>query len=275
MFTQKIHTLIKTCTLRRFSSKSELLSISFDEKTGFTVLTLQRPTVNSLNLELLEVLSSTLESYKHHNGLILTSKYDKAFCAGLDFQELSNPKPERFKEFWTKLQDVWLNLHRCDFPVVALVNGHAPAGGCLLAIGTDYRIMRSNCIIGLNETPVGMVVPPWLIDNMINTIGFRQGELALTTGRLFSTNEAFDIGLVHEVVESTEDGMIKALNFLNNSKKIPKKSASISKSSVRKDIVERMLKTRNEELNNTTKWVFGEYFQNHLQSFLESRKKKV
>lgn len=112
------------------------------------------------------------------------------FSAGLDIMEMYKPDLERTAKFWTTLQDVWLKLYGSPFATAAAIGGHAPAGGCLLSMSCEYRVMAQNFTIGLNETKLGIVAPTWFMATMENTIGRRQTEVALTTGRMFTTDEA-------------------------------------------------------------------------------------
>jgi 3,2-trans-enoyl-CoA isomerase len=76
------------------------------------------------------------------------------------------PNEERFHKFWYLFQDVWIKLYGSSFPTAAAIIGHSPAGGCLLAISCEYRVMLPNFIIGLNETKVGIIVPTWVSDRL-------------------------------------------------------------------------------------------------------------
>lgn len=90
------------------------------------------------------------------------------------------------------------------------LKGHSPAGGCLLAISCDYRVMVGGKFrIGLNETQLGIVAPYWFRDSMINTVGVRQTEMALQLGTLFSSEEALKIGLID--VEAPDQATANAL----------------------------------------------------------------
>ena len=64
---------------------------------------------------------------------------------------------------------MWLSLYTAPLPVIAAINGAAPAGGCLMAMSCDYRIMAQHpkFNIGLNETLLGIVAPTWFMDTMI------------------------------------------------------------------------------------------------------------
>lgn len=80
---------------------------------------------------------------------------------------------------------------------VSYFQGHAPAGGCLLSMSCEYRAMVTGKYnIGLNETALGIVAPKWFMDTMCNTIPKREAEYALTTARMFNTDEALKVNNV-------------------------------------------------------------------------------
>ena len=84
------------------------------------------------------------------------------FCAGLEITEMYKPEQEKLEVFWGSLQDLWIELYSCKVPTAAAIIGHSPAGGCLLAMCCDYRVMVGpKYTIGLNETQLGIVAPFW------------------------------------------------------------------------------------------------------------------
>ncbi|KAI4471539.1 enoyl-coa hydratase-related [Holotrichia oblita] len=202
---------------RNYSSSSKLVDVSINDKTGIATVTMQRPPVNSLNYELLIELNGAFQDLgsKKIKGAILTSSLKTIFSAGLDILEMYKPKPERANAFWTSLQDTWITIFNTPYPTVAAINGHSPAGGCLLSLACEYRVMVNNYTIGLNETKLGIVAPFWFVASMKNTISNRESELALTSGRLYKTDEAFKVGLVDETAENKEDALAKAEKFFS------------------------------------------------------------
>merc|ERR1712127_924148 len=119
--------------------------------------------------------------------------------------EMYQGKEDRLRQFWTALQDFWLRLYGSNKVYIAAINGHAPAGGCLMAMSCDYRIMTKGPYkMGLNETLLGIKAPFWFIDTMINTIGHRETEKALQLGKLYSPEEALAVNLVDELCEPNE-----------------------------------------------------------------------
>lgn len=160
--------------------------------------------------------------YIHIQWNLVNAKYFQGcgtvFSAGLDLNELYQPDVQRFKSYWTTFQDVWLKLYGSSFPTAAAINvtipsisiklqemvnlkvknrlkGHAPAGGCFLAISCEYRVMCPGYKIGLNETRLGLVVPAFLRASMRNTLSNREAEKALTLGTLYTTEEAHKVSL--------------------------------------------------------------------------------
>eukprot|EP00531_Pseudo-nitzschia_arenysensis_P008204 CAMPEP_0116128372 /NCGR_PEP_ID=MMETSP0329-20121206/7327_1 /TAXON_ID=697910 /ORGANISM="Pseudo-nitzschia arenysensis, Strain B593" /LENGTH=233 /DNA_ID=CAMNT_0003622511 /DNA_START=389 /DNA_END=1090 /DNA_ORIENTATION=+ len=139
--------------------------------------------------------------------MILSSALpNKIFSAGLDIStELHNPNHDRLPEFWKSFQQVFLDLYgSTKLTTIASLEGPAPAGGCMLALSCDYRIAdassSSRATIGLNESHLGIVAPPWMCQQYMDVLGHRQAELALISGRLFAPKEALKMGLVDELV---------------------------------------------------------------------------
>jgi Delta3-Delta2-enoyl-CoA isomerase len=106
------------------AADQKLVLVDVDNKTGYATVTLNRPPVNSLNLELLSELNTTLDDLQNNRsrGMILTSSSNTVFSAGLDILEMYQPTQERLKDFWTTLQDVWLKLYGSPFPTAAAIN---------------------------------------------------------------------------------------------------------------------------------------------------------
>lgn len=258
------------------SASDKLVLTEVDDKTGYATVTLNRPPVNSLNLELLKAISETLDDLQNNKsrGMILTSSSKSVFSAGLDIMEMYKPKVERMKEFWSTLQDVWFKLYGSPFPTVAAINGHSPAGGCLLSLCCEYRVMCQNYTIGLNETKLGIVAPKWFMASMRNTISRRDAELALTLGTLFTTDEALKVGLIDEIATSKEDAIAKATAFLDKFKKISPQARSMTKQALRsKDIME-LEDNRTQDIDLFCYAVTQPKVQKGLEMYLEALKAK-
>ena len=94
------------------------------------------------------------------------------------------------------------DLASCPVPVAAAIAGHAPAGGCVLALCCDYRVMAEGPYrLGLNETQVGLVAPEGILHLMRRVVGPHRAERLLVGGEMVESARALAIGLVDELAE--------------------------------------------------------------------------
>lgn len=135
-------------------------------------------------------------------GVLLCSAHPKLFCPGLDLVSLSSydrPALERFLGVFGKLVAALYGFPR---PLVAALSGHAVAGGCVLALTADLRVLRRGAQIGLNEVKVGVPLP-WSVATLLRA---SVPPSALTKvallGENFSDEAALESGLVHELAEA-------------------------------------------------------------------------
>lgn len=188
--------------------------------------------------------------------------------------EMYKPDPARLRDFWSTLQDVWLKLYGSPYPTSAAINGHAPAGGCLLALCCEYRVMVPKYTIGLNETKLGIVAPSWFMATMKNTIPSRPAEMALTLGTLFSTDEAFNIGMIDELAVDKADAVAKSEAFLNRFKKVPALARSLTKQQFRIKDIQALEDSRASDVDQFVAAVSNPKVQMSLELYIEALKSK-
>lgn len=262
---------------RGYSSKESLVSVAVNDKTGVATVTMGRPPVNGLNLELIQELTRTFESLEKNKsrGMILTSAFPSVFSAGLDIMEMYKPKADRVKAFWTALQDMWLKLYSTPYPTAAAINGHSPAGGCLMSLSCEYRVMVGpKFTIGLNETQLGIVAPKWFQLSFRDVVKSRDAEMALTLGKMFTTDEALKIGLIDEVASDANDAIAKAEKFIGQFAKISPVARSMTKIQYRAETINWLVKNKELDLNQFLTFVNDPKVQKGLELYLESLKKK-
>lgn len=259
------------------SSSSSLTTVNVDD-SGIATLTMRRLPVNSLNLEMLQELSTAvkeLEATSNCKGMVLTSDVPRVFCAGLDISSLYDPKVDQLRIFWRGLQEIWLNLFSTKLATVAAVTGHAPAGGCLLALCCDYRIMVGpRATIGLNEVLLGFPAPPWLLDTFVHTIGSRSAEIALSLGTMFNPEEAFKEGVVDELATSPEETVEKAKERLRQLIAIPEHARQATKRATRKEIIQKFLEYRDQDVENYINFITRPEIQKTIGTYFDALKKK-
>jgi enoyl-CoA hydratase/carnithine racemase len=173
-------------------------------------LKLARAPVNALDPALCGALAAAIHeaSAAGVQGLVLSGG-PKVFSAGLDVPYLLSLGEDRvaLRAAWEAFFTAARALAAAPMPVVAALAGHAPAGGCVLALCCDYRIMASTmqaqapCLIGLNETQVGLVAPEGVLQLLGRVVGRQRAERLLVAGELVAAERALAIGLVDELVE--------------------------------------------------------------------------
>lgn len=167
-----------------------------------------------------------------------------------------------------------MQLYGSSFPTAAAINGHSPAGGCLLAMSCEYRVMAPKFTIGLNETQLGIVAPTWFQATMKNTIPLRQAELALNQGKMFTTDEALKVGLVDELAADKADAIAKCEKFIESFRRIPREARMISKQSFRRAEMEALENNRDQDIQLFVYAVTMPKTQQSLEAYLQSLKKK-
>lgn len=260
------------------SHKDELVRVRRSENNkSVAILSLNRPQVNSLSLEMCTAISSAVKDIEQDldvQGLVLASSNPKVLSAGLELTELYNPDPERLPVFWNAFQQLFIDLYGSRLAVVAAIEGHAPAAGCMLAMCCDYRIMTdTRGRIGLNETLLGIAAPPWLGQLMVRTVGFRAAEISLGLGLLYSPQEALSIGLVDRVV-AEEVVMSNAIHEAETWATIPPQARVRSKLLTRQEHLDALEASRIEDNNLFCSYVTGDRVQDDLKAYLDNLKKK-
>jgi 3,2-trans-enoyl-CoA isomerase len=161
-------------------------------------LRLARPPVNALNPGLIAALRAALtEAVAAGRGAVVLSGSPGKFSGGLDLPELLKLPEASLREMWRDFFALMRDLAASPIPTVAALTGHSPAGGTVLAIFTDYRIMAEGAYkLGLNEVQVGLPVPEVLVRSLGYVVGPRQAARLASGGLLLDPGEALRVGLV-------------------------------------------------------------------------------
>jgi len=182
--------------------------LSVSKKEGITTVRLGRGKVNAINESVIDELAACfreLSGDSETRAVILTGT-GKFFTFGFDIPEFLGYAREDFLRYLTKFTDFYSYLFLFPKPVVAALNGHTIAGGCMIAIACDYRVMVSGkAKISLNEINFGSSLFAGSVDIMKLWMGQKNAETAVYAGAMYSAEEAFELGLVHQV--ATEAGL--------------------------------------------------------------------
>ena len=181
---------------------------------AFVTITLDGPNKNALSTPLLTQLDAALDAAGDRPVLLVGAP--GAFSAGLDLREVMRLDPPHMAAFLQLLQGVCARLHDHPAPVVAAVNGHAIAGGAVLAACCDHRVSGADprARIGLNEVALGLRFPPVILRILQARLpAHHQGTLLLGAA-LHAPADALALGLVDELADdpiATATARIQAL----------------------------------------------------------------
>lgn len=184
--------------------------VRLSKENGIALAMLDRGKVNALNEPFVEEIHrcfGDLEKDGNVNSIIFTGE-GKFFSFGFDVPEFLDYPKEDFLRYLDKFTSLYSYLFLFPKPIIAALNGHTIAGGCMLATACDYRIMVSGkAKISLNEITFGSPVLAGSVDMLKYCVGQRNAESILYSGTMYSAEEAMKLGLVDQI--STEDNLAK------------------------------------------------------------------
>ena len=166
---------------------------------GARTIVLEGPGMNALGSKLMDGVREQLEAAG--GAPVLLTGSGKAFSAGLDLKEIATLDRSGMEAFLRRLAAVTEALFHYPGPTVAVVNGHAIAGGAILALCCDHRVAvdGERVRIGLNEIALGLRFPPKVLAMVRYRLPWRRVEQVVLGAALHSPAEAERLGLVDEV----------------------------------------------------------------------------
>ncbi|MFC3653964.1 enoyl-CoA hydratase/isomerase family protein [Dyella humi] len=187
-----------------------------------TEIQLARPPVNALNLELLRALQNALaEAVQEGARGIVLSGAQGMFSAGVDVPALLTRDRAGVREYWREFFATCAALAHLPVPVAAAITGHSPAGGAVLSLFCDYRVMAQGPYrIGLNEVQVGLIAPDCIQMALRRVVGAYRAERLLVSGALIDADQALACGFVDELT-GVEQVTTRALHWLNETIALP------------------------------------------------------
>lgn len=176
--------------------------INLTVNEGVARIALSRGKVNAINEKVVDELTDCLRGFSYDPGvkaIVLTGE-GKFFTYGFDIPEFLSYTKESFIRYLTKFTGLYTDIFLYPKPVIAALNGHTIAGGCMLAIACDYRIMvPGNTKISLNEINFSSSVFAGSVEMMKILLGQKRAEAALLSGAMYSAEEALKIGLIDQI----------------------------------------------------------------------------
>ncbi|MGN6729846.1 MAG: enoyl-CoA hydratase/isomerase family protein [Rhodanobacteraceae bacterium] len=204
---------------------------------GIRELRLARPPVNALNPELVHALREAVQSAPREgaNALVISGATG-IFSAGLDVPTLLTLDRPAMRAFWSEFFALCGTLACSPIPIAAAITGHSPAGGAVLALFCDYRVMaRGTYRIGLNEVQVGLTVPDCIQAGLRRLIGNYRAERLLVQGTMLDAEAALASGFVDELADVDYVGA-RAIGWLGDVLQLPRQAMLSTRALARADL---------------------------------------
>ncbi len=203
--------------------------LDLEYRQGVAILQLNHGKANALDLELLEGLSTALADRPEGTRSVVLTGRERMFSAGIDLPKLLSQGTDYATELIAALDRVLESFAGLEVPSVAAINGHAIAGGFVLASACDVRLVSdAGGRLGLTELSVGVPFPPLALETVRTAIGERLTRRLVLHAELFAPREAADLGLVDEVVPA-EVLMERALQVAERLGAVPTTAFQLSK----------------------------------------------
>jgi len=211
-----------------------------EDRGDVTVLRMEHGKVNAMDIELCAAFSAELDDLRKKNvrSIVLTSK-GSAFSAGVDLVRLVNGGRGYIEQFMPALTDALFKVFTFPRPIIAAMNGHAIAGGFILACACDVRIMvEGGGRLGMPELLVGVPLPAIAMEVLRFAVPAPYLAQLAYFGRTVTPTEALRIGMVEEVVPENQL-LGHAFRTANQMAAIPEKPFEMTKRELRAPYIER------------------------------------
>jgi enoyl-CoA hydratase/carnithine racemase len=245
--------------------------VAIERSGAVATVRLQRPPVNAIDGPLCEALQAALDALEADaevRGLILAGR-PGLFSAGLDLPALLQLDRPAMADFWRLFVSTFLRLWTTPLCVVAAIEGHAPAGGTVLALAADHRIAASGRFqLGLNEVAVGLTVPGFLCRVVVALLGQRAAERVLTRGLLVAPEEALALGFV-DAVALPADVVPQAEAELRARLEVPEQARRQTKRALRRALADAVARGLDDEIEGFLDGWFSPACQRELRGVVE------
>jgi enoyl-CoA hydratase/carnithine racemase len=227
----------------------DMHSVHTEYRDQVAIVALDREITNALDLQLIEQLAEALRDLERDpnaHAIVLTSSNEKFFSIGFDIPHLFGLTKEEFRRFYQAFNRISLQLYTFPKPTVAAITGHAIAGGCILALCCDYRLIaEGRKLMGLNEVKLGVPVPYPADCILRSLVGVRYAREIVDVGEFYQPTELLQMGLVDQVLplERVLPGAVERAALLGA---LPREASVLIKRS-RVEPVEEQIAARLEE----------------------------
>jgi 3,2-trans-enoyl-CoA isomerase len=238
-------------------------------------LRLNRPPVNALSPELIVALRQAVQSAPGDRvrALVLSGSPGR-FSGGLDVPLLLTLGRPAMAALWQDFYALLRTLAASPIPIAAAITGHAPAGGTVLPLFCDWRVLADgDWKMGFNEVQVGLPLPPVILSALKIRVGSQRAERLAVGGLLVLPEEAVRLGLADEVVPA---GRVveRAIEWCQGLLALPPEAMGATRRHARADIVSLFDHDLDRELAQVTASWWSDEAQTVLHALVERLAKR-
>jgi len=191
-------------------------TIRYERQGRLGMVRLGKARGNAIDAQLVEDLLKVVAEVSADDavrGVMLGSAHPKLFSPGLDLVSLVEYDRAAMRHFMGRFAEMLWSLYGLRKPMVAAVNGAAVAGGCILALTADHRVLKKGAPIGLNEVKVGVPLPWSVVLLLRASVPPHAANRVALLGRNFADDEALAVGLADELADAAgfEDFCLRRL----------------------------------------------------------------
>lgn len=252
----------------------ETIQLNIEE--GIATVTIDNGKVNAIDTALAKDLWAVfvqLEKDESVKAVVLAGR-PHCFSAGLNILKLFQNGMDGVRDFWVNYLNALQTIIRFPKPVVSAITGYAPAGGTILALIADYKVMAKGekHVMGMNEFKNSMQIPELMCDIYAYFLGEKEAWIAVQNATLYNSDQALSVGLVQESVEA-EMVMERAMKQAKKLARLHPPVFTKSKRLMRKQLLVNIDKDINEMVDAIVKDASDPFVLKSAQMFLASLKK--
>jgi len=190
------------------------MKIKTTDINDVAIVTLDNGVTNAITRELIKDFTEVIgDIEKRYKGLIIRGN-EKFFSMGFYLPELLSLSQPEFEQFYDNFNELILKIFTLSIPTCSVIEGHAVAGGFIIALSTDFRIASPDRKIGLNEINLGVPVPFLAKELLFRLTDQRNTAKFLYSGDFITTDEGAKIGVIDEI-DSSDEVLTNGLNLID------------------------------------------------------------
>jgi len=209
-------------------------------ENGIALITLDDGKANAFSFDMMAAATAALDEAEANADVIVLTGRPGVMCAGFDLKVMQND-PDKVPEMVGKGGEFLIRVFSSKKPIIIASPGHGIAAGGLLMLAADYRIgVAGDSRYGLNESAIGMVLPPFGLDLAVFKINNKYLDTCFVGASLIDPETAVKASFLDEVVDA-DNLMDRAMEKAQEMQKLDGKAYAGNKKLIRGALTEKML----------------------------------